>query len=380
MKEVRVSLDELEGIEKVENNLFIDSNDILLQKGMQLDAREIELLKKWKIHHLVLKDQLSISSDSFSSLFSYSKEHFAKNYDRLKRWTADYYMSVGKEYKVTIPTFRGVTEDLFKMGNRQTSHFLFYMHTHQNANNLETMAIRSAIYAFFIAKRLGLDFDEANSIFSHAIVSEIGYLKKSEQALGSAVKKDPPEPLDFQYLRAHTAAGFEIATQKLGYSKEDAITILTHHDYVDGTGFNSLSGDKLPLRSLIITLAQEFCYITTDFISAYSPTFDLSNAIIQIIKKRNRYKKEVLDAFLSVMSFYPPGVMLYINDDTLAFSTGTTSQNIDRPNIEVVASANGKPLPEQKTLNLAKEKNLDILGIVTKNNMIKKITKHVYGK
>ena len=380
MKEVRISVDELEGIEKIDNNLFIDSNDILLQKGMRLNPREIELLKKWKIHHLFLKDQLNISSDNFSSLFSYSKENFAKNYERLKRWTADYYTSVGKEYKVSVPVFKGVTEDLFKMGTRQTTHFLFYVHTYQNANNLETMVIRSAIYAFFIAKRLGLDFEESSNVFSHAIVSEIGYLKKSEQALGSTVKKDPPEPLDFQYLKAHTTAGFEIATQKLGYSKEDALCILTHHDYVDGTGFNGIPGDKIPLRSLIITLAQEFCYLTTDFISRYSPTFDLSNAMIQIIKRRKRYKKEVLDAFLSVMSFYPPGMMLYINDDTLAFSTGTINGKIDRPNVEVVANASGKPFPDQKSLNLSKEKNLDILGVVDKSNVVKKLVRHVYGK
>ena len=288
----RITLNELEKIKKAPNNLFIDDkNNIFLQKGMFVKKEELELLKKWKIETFILKDRIDIGIENFTSLFLFEKDKVAKTYKHLLNRIENYYNSVSKQYKLGLPEFQDELEGLFNMESSQMYYFLFYLHSYQKTNRLEEVVLRSSVYALFIAKRMGKNLEECNNVFEHAIISEIGYIEKSEKTMESTLK-EMADVLDFQYLKQHVSFGFKTAIEKLGHEKKSAVNILTHHDYIDGSGFNKITGDKLSLESLIITVAQEFTYLTTEFIQEKSPIFDFSNGILQLVRKKNDTKKK----------------------------------------------------------------------------------------
>lgn len=378
MKE-KISLDELSLTKKIEKNLFIDESNIFLQKGMTIKQNEVDLLKKWGITDFLLKENIKIATESFTSSFLFEKEKISKTYASLLGKVNNYYKAANKQYTLSLPDCKEEVEKIYKMQTEKSFYFLFYMHCYKKANTLEEIVLRSSIYALFIAKRLGKNLGECNNIFCCSIISEIGYIEKSEKTLANTIKKSLPT-LDFSFLKPHTSLGFKVAVEKLMLPKDFAINILTHHDYIDGSGFNKIPKEKLSISSLIITVAQEFTYLTTNFFGDICPTFDLSNGILQLLKKKSRYDRKVLNAFISFMSFYPPGTLLYLNNQKLAFSIGAFNERLDKPKVEIVADKQGKVTTKQETIDLSKEDDKEILGIINDKRNISKIIKTIYGK
>ena len=69
-----------------------------------------------------------------------------------------------------------------------------------------------------------------------------------------------------------------------------------------------------------------------------------------------------------------------MSNDKLAFSINCPTSRMDRPRIEFVADEEGKVLQKQESMDLFKENEIEILGIVSDTKIVKKIIRSVYGK
>lgn len=120
---------------------------------------------------------------------------------------------------------------------------------------------RTAGYALRIARRIGLDKEEAQCVYLAALLHDIGKLGFNDRLFSADCVNDDEL---MQSIRDHPEIGYNILQwlEFLGPARE---YILYHHERIDGSGYpQGLSGDEIPLGARILAVADTFDAITTD--------------------------------------------------------------------------------------------------------------------
>ncbi|NLJ91172.1 MAG: diguanylate cyclase [Clostridiales bacterium] len=76
-------------------------------------------------------------------------------------------------------------------------------------------------------------------------------------------KVEPLTEDDWRIIKTHTQASYQILRAMQGYEKY-AEAVLYHHEHIDGTGYQGLVGDEIPLESRVIAIADAYEAMTAD--------------------------------------------------------------------------------------------------------------------
>ena len=120
---------------------------------------------------------------------------------------------------------------------------------------------RVARISLAIAKRAGLETARCMELELAAILHDIGKIGVEEGVVG---KLGPLNPAETKDMRHHPEIGARILSP-LSSLKKVGSYVKHHHEHYDGTGYpDRLKGEKIPLPSRIILLADAFDAMTTD--------------------------------------------------------------------------------------------------------------------
>jgi len=90
------------------------------------------------------------------------------------------------------------------------------------------------------------------------------------------------EPNEFEVMKQHTSAGYEILTGSVSAMLQTAAEIaLTHHEKYDGSGYpRGLRGDQIPIAGRICALVDAFDAMTSA--RSYRPTRSAEEATAEL--------------------------------------------------------------------------------------------------
>jgi two-component system response regulator RpfG len=157
--------------------------------------------------------------------------------------------------------------------------------------------IRMSRYSSLIARLMGLEREEAESIELAAPLHDIGKIGIPDQILLKPGKLDAAE---WQVMRRHPLIGHEILKGSASkYVRMGALIALGHHEKYDGTGYpNGLVGDHIPLCARIVAVADVFDALTS--VRPYKPAWPAERAFEHLAAQRGRhFDPRLVDAFLS---------------------------------------------------------------------------------
>ncbi len=369
---------EIKDSEEFSLNAFVGEGNLLCTQGMSLHTDEIALLEKWKIETIQLSDYLE-SERKFIHAFI---ENYSEYKKVLRNFTKDlehFYNSISEEHKIVFPNFDEHFLKIYEIFDTPTNYIVFYIHTKIKGKNYEQVAILTAFYSVFIAMRLNLAKSEIRKCFYISILIDLGFLRRSEE---SFLRKDKEKKIsreNFDFLNFHIQYGLNIAKEIENIPRDYLYYILTHHEYLDGSGLNKISGEKIKLISKIVTVAHEYVYVTSSFLQNCFPPLRLANGLIFLLRHKNRYDSEVLKAFISVMSFFPPGEILLLENNRYAVSIKPNRRDPLKPLVEVVSNANRSLLRETETVNLIEE-NIQVSGLIDDEKLRKNIINSIYRR
>jgi len=127
-----------------------------------------------------------------------------------------------------------------------------YTHNHSN---------RVAFYAVSIANRMGFDEDRVDDVRAAALLHDIGKLDTSRELLYKATSLTPEETAE---MRRHVRKGVSMLEPVGGSLGRVIPIILAHHERHDGSGYESLKGEEIPLEAQILAVADAFDTLTSD--------------------------------------------------------------------------------------------------------------------
>lgn len=157
--------------------------------------------------------------------------------------------------------------------------------------------LRMAKYARLIAEHLGLSSQETDEIELSAPMHDLGKIGVPDHIL---LKPGAYTPEEMAIMRRHCLIGYEIlANSPSRYLQIGAVIALGHHEKFDGTGYpNALAGDKIPLVSRIVAVADVFDALTST--RPYKSAWNAREAVRYIREQAGRHFDPVcVQAFLA---------------------------------------------------------------------------------
>ena len=167
-----------------------------------------------------------------------------------------------------------------------------------NDEYTENHCYRVSIYAVKIASYLGFSMERIEDIRSAALLHDIGKLEISRNLLYKAARLSEKE---YKEMKQHVAKSGEILNPLQGPLGRILPIILAHHEKVDGSGYNKMFGEDIPLEACVLAVADVYDSLTSDrpYRKAMSP-FDAK----EIIEKGSgtEFDPKVVEVFLKAFA------------------------------------------------------------------------------
>ncbi len=153
-----------------------------------------------------------------------------------------------------------------------------------------------ASYSTEIGEALGLKSKDLDDLYWAATMHDIGKIIVPIEILNKAEKLTDAE---YKIIKKHSKIGYEIVSKNDSLKKVSKY-ILHHHERWDGMGYpEGLKGDRIPLISQIISVADSWHAMTSK--RSYKDQLTCEEAIEELIKnKGTQFAPEIIDTFIDV--------------------------------------------------------------------------------
>src|SRR5919112_973961 len=160
-------------------------------------------------------------------------------------------------------------------------------HTHGHARRVRS-------YAAAIGRQMGLDEEALEQLALAAFLHDIGKIGTPDHVL---LKPGALSPEEFAEVRQHARRGARMLTGIVGLGGA-ADAVLYHHEHFDGSGYpEGLSGERIPLLSRIILVADAYDAMTSPRPFREALTHD--EAVARLSEGAGtRFDPEVVRAFI----------------------------------------------------------------------------------
>jgi putative nucleotidyltransferase with HDIG domain len=147
-----------------------------------------------------------------------------------------------------------------------------------------------------------MDETELSNLERAAIFHDIGKIQTPDDVLRKGERLSLSEE---EKMRNHPANGTEIL-RMAPFLHRYIPAVRAHHEWYNGEGYpDGLKGDKIPLHSQIIALADAFDAMTTE--RPYREALSSEEAIDEILQFRGtQFSPELADAFAEMVREKPP--------------------------------------------------------------------------
>jgi HD superfamily phosphohydrolase YqeK len=321
----------------------------LLNQGGTITHRTISLLSMWDVSYVYINadDDHEVSQQDNnppqSTTFDISAEclQFFEEYDSIVTSTANSFDFVRNHNKVPILSLKdtsfGIYSSILTTGPAIMDYLL--ISDYQLADKVSRHTVMVSYICGLIGKLLKMSESEIKSLILAGLLHDIGRMVISDDGL--------PEP------QAHVLNGAQLIRNVKGISDEITLSVLQHHEYLDGTGVPmGISSAKIHRYAKIIAIADVF------HLKAYSE--DFCNPIVAL----NALTKDMFGKLdPSICQIFTQQVRDSLLNSNVILSNGQEATIIYFPpsnsNDPVVKTIN------QKLIDLSAEKDLSIIKMCT---------------
>ncbi len=167
----------------------------------------------------------------------------------------------------------------------------------EKSQETEEHALRIADLCQTIGERLSLPDKSLGELRLFAMLHDIGKIAVHDEILN---KKDPLTPAEWAVLKKHPETGYRIAMSTPDFVPI-AEYILYHHEHWDGKGYpQGLSGERIPLLSRILAVADAFDAMTGE--RSYRKSISKQAAIAEIVRNSGtQFDPHVVNIFVQIL-------------------------------------------------------------------------------
>jgi putative nucleotidyltransferase with HDIG domain len=154
-----------------------------------------------------------------------------------------------------------------------------------------------AHYSYDIARKLGLEESQCRLAHKAGLLHDLGKISVPDLVLNQTEALEDDE---WEVIRHHPAAGQEIMNN-ITELRQLSKVILHHHERYDGTGYpGSLDGERIPLMSRIVAVADAYSAMVSD--RPYRPRLSADRAMKELAKGAgSQFDPQMVHVFIDIL-------------------------------------------------------------------------------
>jgi HD-GYP domain-containing protein (c-di-GMP phosphodiesterase class II) len=242
-----------------------------------------------------------------------------------------------------------------------------------------THCVNVCIFSVVLGQKLGLDKLQLYQLGLGALFHDIGKMR-----VDSAITNKPGALTDeeFHAMQQHTTEGLLALFDLHGFSEVPFRAMLMayeHHMKIDQTGYPENRRPRDPtLFSRIVAVADGFDAATSQRSYQLVPRRPEEALEEMRDNPRRGYDPLLVKALINVTGIFPVGTLVILDTYEMAVVTAPNPEptRINQPIVKIIYDANGVPLAEPVTVNLAEA---DPATGAPKRNVIKTTRPDKYG-
>ncbi len=160
-------------------------------------------------------------------------------------------------------------------------------------------AINTAVYGIALARsaRLG-DHASIRGVALGGLLHDIGMSRVPRSVLD---KVDPLDKVEWQLVRGHVKAGYDMVVRALGRPPDYAHILAEHHERCDGSGYPAgREASNIALDSQLVSIADAFDALTTR--RPFKPALSAFDALrVMRIGMKGQFNDELLGEFVDLL-------------------------------------------------------------------------------
>ena len=224
--------------------------------------------------------------------------------------------------------------------------------------------VNSMIYSFKIGMRMGYTPERLTEICLAALHHDIGMYPIPD----SIIRKDGKlTESEFAAMRKHAETGGDIF-MALNYPNVGR-AIHEHHERENGQGYPSgIKGDEISEYAKIIGICDSYEAMTHDRPHKKAAAQYLS--VLQLAGSKDLlFAPHTVKLFLDVITLYPIGSYVRLNNKSIGVVVETNPNNPLKPIVRIVVDGHGKKTMEEKLINLSENNILTIAAGISASEL-----------
>ncbi len=346
-------------------NIYTADGRVLLRQGTTLSERYIRALKDLHYSHVYIRDprvpDIEVNDVIPEELRQEAIQVIHKSFGDIQaqlNGATSGAIKPGFNTDAIASVSRDIVEAI--LNNKDVVIQLADLKSHDNYTFAHS--VNSCVVGTVLGHRLGLPESKLRDLAMGLMLHDIG---KTTIPLEILNKPGKLTELEFNRMKEHARAGFDILREIFTLSAHAKIVVLQHHERYDGTGYpKGLKGADIHLYGQVGAIADVYDAMTSD--RSYRKRLLPHEAIEFLMGNGDRYfSLELVTTFVASIAPYPVGTIVKLSTGESAIVTEVDMSFATRPNVRVIADASGQDLATAgPTLELKKERAIAIIKVM----------------
>ena len=224
-------------------------------------------------------------------------------------------------------------------------------------------SVNVALLSLLVGQRVGLDRSDLIELGIGALLHDLGKAYIPEPVLN---RPGPLTEAEWQLMRDHPSLGYE-ALGKAGAGLLAAHIALQHHERINGSGYpRALRGREIHLFAQICGACDVLDASTSSRPYRHS-ALTAAQALEHLQAEAGRlYGERPVHALIQIVAPYPVASLVRLDDGSTAVVKQVHVPSLDRPEVRVFRSPDGKPMRQFVDLDLSAQPSRHIVRTLAK--------------
>lgn len=347
-----VSIHNVQAGAEIAKPIYSADGKTLVGVNVVLTQRMIDLLKKFHIPHIYVKDSatndLQILDDIPFEVRIEASNAIEKTFAELQSDEKKFF----KHFDLNINNLQTVFKNLLKEIKTTNNAMNLLTNVYVHDNYTFSHSTNVTIYTLAMAMKMGYNEKQLNQIGMGSMLHDIGKVVIPKEILNKPGKLTNEE---FDIIKQHPTVGYELLRKQHSISLLSAHCAYQHHEKLDGTGYpRGLKGNEIHEYGKVMAIADVFDALTSS--RAYRSAM-LPHTAMEIIfaGANTHFDTNLIRIFQKSVATYPEGVTVKLNTGEEGVVIKYEFSAPARPIVRVIKDPYGKRLDKPYDVDLAKE-------------------------
>jgi len=245
---------------------------------------------------------------------------------------------------------RGIVADVMELVNSESTELSTLLNIKSHDDYTFTHIVNVCVLTLGQTRGMNLSEDLLNEIGLAALMHDIGKQRIPAEIIRKPTRLTAEE---FELMKKHTVYGAEMLRAMPGSSDLSVMVAFEHHMRYDCTGYPKVKNRReLNICTHMTTIADAFDAMRT--LRPYSEKMSAEEVAVRMqADSGTHFEPTLLKRFFRMLDLFSPGSTVSLNTGEEAIVVERREEDYMRPIVRVTKDAEGMPLVEGPTMDLA---------------------------